>query len=389
MNTTHSLLRRYLPFIGVFFVVVVIAIFFARGSDNREEVYIGVIAPLSGDSADWGQEMRDLLNYRLKEVNKKENSPQYKFKLEFVDGQCDGTKSEEGYNLLKEDKDQNILFVIGGACSAETLAIAPHLVGDNILAMSATSSHSTIDGLSDNLFSVSYKNAELAEGIAKQLAEYSRIVMVTEDNEFNTGLKDDVNSALVSLYGAQGRIAGDIKFPKGESDFSAIIEGLRELNPDVIFLNPNIGETSKNLTMQIAATSELNGVALVGHSASWAPDVIAAASERVEGMIVIDAPHIDSSELDDIEKGVRDSTDSDLGDLGRYYTAATVDALDILVHYINSEGYDVAKVRTALEQKTYNGFIGDIQFAESRFPSVGAGVYKIVNGSHQPYNPSS
>ena len=64
-----------------------------------------------------------------------------------------------------------------------------------------------------------------------------------------------------------------------------------------------------------------------------------------------------------------------------YYTASSMDALDILTETIQSEGPDPAKVKNALRKKSFEGYIGKIYFGENNFvQNIPVSRFIVQNG---------
>jgi ABC-type branched-subunit amino acid transport system substrate-binding protein len=70
-----------------------------------------------------------------------------------------------------------------------------------------------------------------------------------------------------------------------------------------------------------------------------------------------------------------------LKDLGSYYTASTLDTVDLLTSLITKYGNDPVKVQKELSTGSFKGFIGDIKFDGNNFVRFNlSGTYIIKDG---------
>ena len=100
-----------------------------------------------------------------------------------------------------------------------------------------------------------------------------------------------------------------------------------------------------------------------------------------EGMIIIDAPSLSSESLKAEISHITESKGT-LDTLGAYYTAATLDDLNILTSLLTEFGEDVDAVKEALRERTFKGYISDeIYFGGHNFvQNVSAGKYMVEGG---------
>ena len=262
MTSKSILVKKYTMFIVVFLMVIVLALIFARGGGG-ETIKIGVIVPLSGEAQQFGVEMKYLFDYQVDVINDQAKDKNVKFELVYEDGQCDTQSATDAYTKLTED--ENVQFILGGACSSETLAIAPMAEQDNTLVVSATSSSSKIAEYDEYVFTLSYPNTALARALAQDLEGYGKIALFSEDIAYTTDILELLNKELQER-GVGGNVVFDRTFAAdtSEEEFGERLQELIDADPDVIFLNPNIGETAKN-----SVTTNTNKRRVERHSAVW------------------------------------------------------------------------------------------------------------------------
>jgi branched-chain amino acid transport system substrate-binding protein len=341
-------------------------------SSEVQKVKLGVVAPLSGDAAAYGIDVQKVLDYQLERINQESDKTGYEYELVYEDGKCTGSDSVTGLHKLIDI--DGVDFILGGVCSAETIAIAPIAQGSGVVAISGWSSNPDIEGVGDYIFTLSYSDNLVGNGIADELNQFKRVAMITEQNDFNVGIRQVIVNGLTS------EVVVDETFEKGATDFRNILEKIANENPDVIFLNPNPGVTAQNLLKQTAEIPALAEVPIVSHYAYLADDSRTEAQEAAQGMILIDAPQLTSEKF----QAIFDAIEAEKGKIeaiGTYYTASALDTIDILTDTIIEVGTDPATVKDALRTNTYEGYIGTIYFGNFNFvQNIPVGRYIVKDG---------
>lgn len=337
-----------------------------------KNVKIGVITPMTGDAAVYGQEMKRIYDYELPLINQDAAKNGYSFELVFEDGQC-GSAAATSFQKLSDL--EGIQFLIGGACSSESLAIAPLLEGKNVVAISALSSSPELDGISPNFLSLSYSDAGVGEGIADEMSSYSKVAILTEQNDYNIALRDTV---LINLS-KNSSVVADETVEKGATDFRNALEKIKAASPDVVYFNINVGVTSETMLKQLFEMKDWK-VAKVGTFTMMDDDYIKLSPDMMEGFIVVDTPKTNSDEFLATEKIITE-TQGTVADLGAYYTATTLDALSVMTEAIMNSEADPTETLKQLRSKNFDGYIGKIFFGDSTFvQGIGTAVYTVQNG---------
>jgi branched-chain amino acid transport system substrate-binding protein len=328
------------------------------GSGAGKTFKIGVIAPLSGPAAAYGEEKKKIMDYHLEQMNAKNK---YKIELVWEDGKCDAAAASAAFQKLTDV--DGVKFIIGGLCSSETLAIAPLAKDAGALVMSAMSSNPEIEGKSPNVMTLSYSDALVGEGLAKELANYKKIALITEQNDFNTGIKKVVENTLASQY-KNVEIVSNEQFEKGATEFRNLLEKVKASGAEAVLLNPNVGVTSEALIKQVAEVGLT--AKLIGQVAYTSPEILAKSPDLVEGMVLVDAPAvIDTKFVEYRDKIV--AAKGGLDNVGAYYTASAIDALDLMARLIAENNEDVNSVQKALSTGSFTGYIGKITFDGKSF----------------------
>jgi branched-chain amino acid transport system substrate-binding protein len=363
------------------FLVLVLAGCAHQTTNNNstpiKTIKLGVIMPLSGDAAAYGEQAQRVMEYYLPQINERYKDKNIKFEAVYEDGKCSGNDAVSALQKLTDIDGAKI--IIGGFCSSETLAIAPLTKDGHVLAVSSGSSNSAIEGASPYLFTLSYRDDVVAKKLADETGKYKTVAIISEQNDYNVGMRKNWLEAMKAYPNT--KIVADETFPKGANDFRSILEKVRKTNPDAIFLNPNAGMPSQDLIKQLAEIKDWNGYQLISQYMYMSPEILKAAPAKSEGMIIVDSPSIDNPELLAIKKDIEASKGT-LTDLGVYYTASTIDTLNVVTSLIAELGDDPKLVRQALVTRDFKGYISDdINFKNSNFTPTGAAVYVVKNGA--------
>lgn len=339
---------------------------------------IGFIGPLSGNAASYGVEMQRILDYRLAEINKENQKNGYKIELDYEDGKCDEEVATSAFEKLTNI--DNVKFIIGGFCSSESFAIAPMLQDKGVIAISAASSNPDIEGKSSNLFSISYSDALVGRGLADELGKYKKVALISEQSDFNDGIKKVVEQTLKDRF-PQAEIVANEDFPKGETNFINQLEKIKNSGAEVLLLNPNPGITAENLLKQIGEIKNWE-IKLISQVAYNGSDALKNASKVAENMILIDAPEINSTAFIKYRNKII-SEKGPLDNLSTYYTASTLDALDLFSKLIAQYKGDPMQIQKALSTGTFEGNIGTITFGGKSF-TQGIKISKFVIRDGKP-----
>src|SRR3989344_8219254 len=136
--------------IGILVVVLVgtaIGLLFAQGSltglsvQEKNEVLIGFIGPLSGDASIIGEVEKNAAEIAVEEINQNNGIDGKKIRMIYEDGKCNGKDASIAANKLITIDKLKILFVI---CSAENLAVAPLAEKNKVIQFAAWASHPDI-----------------------------------------------------------------------------------------------------------------------------------------------------------------------------------------------------------------------------------------------------
>ncbi|MBK1971049.1 ABC transporter substrate-binding protein [Campylobacter sp. TTU_617] len=210
-----------------------ILISFLTLSLNAKEINLGIILPLSGLTAAYGQSALE----GIKLANALENTLKNgdKVNLIVIDTKGDKIESSSGTNrVISQDK---VLGLIGEMVTANTLQvmkiaednkiplIAPAATGDRLLDKKKYSSRVC--------FSDNFQGSSMAKYVYNTLGYKNAVIIVDQSNDYSLGLAKAFEKEFSSN---NGKILKTIRINSGNKDFKAIVTQIKSINPEFIFL---------------------------------------------------------------------------------------------------------------------------------------------------------
>lgn len=205
----------------------------------KGEVIVYVAAPLSGWQADGGQTVVGGVRLAAEEINKRGGVLGYRIKVVPVDDEAD---SEVAIQVAKQIADavhsgERVLGVIGHYNSGQTAAALEIYKDLPIIVITPTASDPSLTQRGyQNFFRVNATDA--AQGpydaafLVNQL-KAQRIVVVYTENEYGTGLKEQIVKALEALDHPPVDVIG---IREAVDTHAPVIPRLKVANPDAVFL---------------------------------------------------------------------------------------------------------------------------------------------------------
>ena len=331
---------------------------------------VGVIAPLSGNAAQYGEETQRILSATLAEINANGGYNGSDVELIYEDGKCSGSDAVTAFQKLVDIDSVDAIIPF---CSSESLAIAPLTESVQMLAVSGTSSNPEIEGASPYLFSFSYSDAVIGESISKELSNFEKVAIISEQNDYSIGLKNTVEEALGE------KVVISETFEATTTDFRNSIEKLANSGADAIFLNPFPGPNATNLAKQMSEDlSKFEGVQLVSQIAYLTDESRAGLEGFAEGMIVVDSPVYESEESLVFAENIENNY-GEVSALKGYYTLSISDVLTNLVNAANNSTDNSVAMHDYLTNNPLVGKLADgIELnGKSFLPEITAAVFKI------------
>ncbi|WP_263833140.1 ABC transporter substrate-binding protein [Sulfurospirillum oryzae] len=247
-----------------------------------KEINVGVILPMSGSLAAYGQVTYEGIEFAHDLAPKLKNGDTVKLVL--VDSKGDKVESATATTrLITSDKVVGIIGEITSSNTAQVLSIADKKQIP-VIATVATN-----DKLNDNrtygnrvCYTDSFQGNIVANYAAKELKLKTAVSIVDQAQVYSIGLSKTFTDAFVANG---GKVIKELKVNSGDKDFKAVVSQIKALNPDFVFM-PLYHAEGALITRQ-AKQVGLNKPFLSGESVAN-PTFIELGGDSVEGHMFTD-----------------------------------------------------------------------------------------------------
>lgn len=261
---------------------------------QAETIKLGFIGPLSGDAAGFGETEKNTIAMAINEINDAGSINGRKLDVIYEDGKCNGKDASiAAQKLVSVDK---VKIILGGACSGETLAIAPITEKDKVILFSVFSSNPAITDAGEYIFRTTPSDTETGRFSAEKMSqEYKKIAILSENTDYAQGVRN-IFKENIARYGSS--VIADEVFNQGDRDFRTQISRIANANPDALLVVPQSG-TTQGLT--IRQLRELGFTKQI-YTILAATDAIDIAGNAMEGVLVVDVPQLPLAGISVVEK---------------------------------------------------------------------------------------
>lgn len=210
---------------------------------------IGVILPLTGDAASYGEPAQQIYQMAVDEINTAGGINGKPMQLIVEDGKCDGQDAASAaQKLINVDQVQ---VIVGGFCSGESLAAEPIAAQAKVALFSPGSSSPKLTGISPyfarNYPSDSAQGKVLAD-IAYNDKGWKNIAFIQEQTDYAAGIESAFSTEFEKLG---GKIIDDQQFPTETTDFRSIVSKVQSENPDALFVDTQTPASGARVLTQI------------------------------------------------------------------------------------------------------------------------------------------
>ena len=346
--------------------------------EKAKVLTIGVLAPLSGSEAYYGNDMLQSYQMAVEEINKAGGALGYQFDLYWAD---DGCSADMATQAAAKIISQGVDFVVGGYCSGATIPALQQFYDEKLLMLISCANSTDITKLGLNQsFMLNSPGTHAAVTLA-QLVNYvgaSSVALIHQGDAYTQNLSDICEEALPK---SGIEIATVQVMEKGSADVSAIVTAIRNSGADFVYWCGYHADGS-NVIKQLRQGGYTGEIAVGDGSASV--ELITASGPAGEGVYVTSPPFVEFAVGGD--KFVADYKAKFNMDPGTYATLCydTIYVLKAAIEKVNSTEFEA--VRGAVQNIEHNGLSGIIKFTADRELAVSNfiilqienGVFKLV-----------
>jgi len=258
---------------------------FASSCAKNDTIKIGLAAPLTGDSAMYGETVRDGVVFAVNQINDAGGIKGKKIELVIQDDKGDPKEAAMVAQKLSEDK--SLFAVIGHVNSSCTLAALPIYKDAGLTVLNTSSSAEKITQLGYKHFFRSVIHDGLQAPMMVRHAVESlgakSIACIVANSDYGLGLLNTAK-ATAEKYGVKV-VAEELYVPLVDKDFSVQISKIKRENPDVLLILGDYNEAGLIIRQMRTAGLNINVVTPAGCSNQAMIDL--AGAEAAEGVFLL------------------------------------------------------------------------------------------------------
>lgn len=351
--------------------------YFNKGGGSSETVKIGIPAPLSQGSAEYGEFMRQGATLAADEINASGGINGRKLELVFEDSQgqpAEATKAAE--RLLVRDQ---VNVITDAFNSSATLAVAEVAQRENapMVVGLSTADAITIPGR-PNLFRVCAPNTRLAELLSDYIVQHNKpatVAYVYEKTDFGTNLANVVRQRLEQ---ARVQTVAYEGINQHDTDFLSLISKLKPLKPEMVFL----------AVIADSALPFLRQTQQADFHARWAnavslsnPKFLQDAGSLADGFIGI--THFEATTAQGDAKTFVDNFKAKYGQIPTHYSAVYYDTIRVIADAMRRGGTERQGILSALKTTDFQGITGHIRFNGNGQANIGTVIFRWANNNKE------
>lgn len=325
-----------------------------KNTDNKTPIKIGVVEPLTGGAAPYGEVAKNGFSLAIDEINAKGGIDGRKVEVIYEDSKCNGKDAlNAAQKLINTDAVQ---YIVGAMCSSEVLAILP-LTESKPMIFFGEGSSPDITGKGKYFFRTWPSDAFSGKALAENLVpQYKKIAIITEKTDYSVALEKTFSQ---NVRERGGEVVASETFSGNIKDFKTILSKIKQTNPEVLFINPQAGEAGALIAKQardMGITAQFAAFFFTG-------DEFVKANSAINGTIILDVPSLNSNRPQSAQFVA--NYKARFGDTMNYPFVAgqMYDYAYLLKRTIEKGGDTVESQKKYLNDLTsYAGVIGDFSF---------------------------
>ncbi len=355
---------------------VLMSLIFVMVSFAAEDVRIGLVTPLTGDVATFGESTRNAAVLWAEEVNAKGGLLGGKVVLAIED---DRNIPAETANAVQKLISQNkVVAVVGSVASKCTLAGAPIAQSAKVPMISPTSTNEAVTKVGDYIFRACFidpfQGTVMAKFAFTKLNAKNAAMLYDIGNDYTKGLAENFKKSFEALG---GKIVASETYGVGESDFSAQLTKIRSAKPDVLFLP----DYYNSVGLQAKQARQLGITATFLGGDGWdSSELVPIGGSAIEGGMF--SNHYAPGSADPVAKNFYDNYVKKFGAPPDALAALAYDACLIVGEAITKAGkLDKTAIRDAMAAtKDLHAVSGVLTFDANRNPIKSAVILEVKGG---------
>lgn len=212
-------------------LLIALAITGCNNTKKDSTFKIGVIAPLTGDGARYGEAMKYGIDFAIEDLNKSGGFQGKKIEAIYQDDKFSAKDALNGFNYLMDVAKVPVIFGPAGSGISKTLA--PKGNENKIVLFSSISTSDTLTFAGDYFFRNISANSLAAKSVSEFLNKlhFKDIGVFYENNEYG----NNMNKVFKQCFKG-GNIAFNLSYEFDQSDFKSSITSVKNKKFDAVFI---------------------------------------------------------------------------------------------------------------------------------------------------------
>jgi branched-chain amino acid transport system substrate-binding protein len=341
-------------------------------------VKLAIIAPMTGDTATFGDATKKGAELAIKEWNDKGGVLGQKITWVVADGRCDAQEARNAANkVITQDK---VKFIMGEVCSSASIPISEVANANKVIQVTSTSTNAKVTVDEKGVvkpytfracFIDDFQGVVMANFASNNLKAKTAAVVLDQGNAYVVGLAE----AFIAQFTKNGgKIVAKESYTKDDTDFSAILSKVAAAKPDFFFIPDYYQKVSL-----IAKQAKEKGItAPLGGGDGW--DSSELDVKATDGGYY--SNHYDPSDTRPIVVDwLKKYAAAYKGEVPDALATLGYDATNMMLQAIkDANSTDTDKVKIALEKINMDGVSGKITMDSLHNPVKGAVVIGVKDG---------
>lgn len=239
------------------------------GGDSSDTINIGLLAPLTGASAQTAEQVKNVVEMRVAQINADGGVDGKDLEVEVYDTELDpAVATQQAQRAISQDK---VAALVGPLTSTEALATGEIAERTKTVTITYSAAAEAVTDGKEYVFRTSPVTGDLATAMMRlgQRSGAASGALLYDNSSFGLGAKDPIEAAAE----AEGfELVNSVEYPVGASDVSAQVAAIAKDKPGAVFIAGAAGADYGLIAKAMVEQGLL--VPIVGFSPIVSPDAV-------------------------------------------------------------------------------------------------------------------
>ena len=341
-------------------------------SSSDDSIVFGFMGPLTGDYIIYGTTTKEGIDLALEEINASGGVLGKKLVLAPYDTKGDKTEAINSYNRLRDN--DNMVALLGGTLSGDTLAIREIAIADGMPILTPTGTHLDITVNAPNIlracFTDPYQGETAAVFAGENLKAKDVAILYNTTDAYSEGLATSFENKFKE-YGEVLNVEG---YSQSDSDFRSILTRIEANNPDAIYLPEYYSKAGQILTQVRELGIEIPIIGPDGYDG-----IEEDYADVAEGVYFTN--HFAKTDEAAIVKDFIENYSKKYGGSPTTFSALGYDSAYVMAEAIKNAGStESSDLVNQLLKTEITGVTGNFVFSENGDPQKSISIIQIIDG---------